>query len=358
MTINNMNPIKILLFFLGLGLFAVAIFFYQSVFSYLFLSLVFTYFSNPVVRIFENLGIKRVLAIFLFYILLFSVLFFLAYFLIPILFKQTVSLVKASNEFITLKGTDLQKLPFIQSINSYLDQFESWFPFIRTDQLLINVQAFLDSFLKKLPNYLFLHSKNIAGFLSHFIIVPVMSFFLLKDMYYFKKTLFKLIPNRYFEISIILFNRINESISTYFKTLFTEVLIVGTLTAVVLTAMGVKYGILIGIVAGLFNIVPYLGPFSAALFASVSVLLTGKPLSLVLYTILGMWAVQIIDNNIIFPLVMAKGTEIHPLYVLLTAIAGGLAFGFIGMILALPALYLISSIIQVLYQNLKDFDII
>ena len=55
---------------------------------------------------------------------------------------------------------------------------------------------------------------------------------------------------------------------------------------------------------------------------------------------------------------MSKGTEIHPLYVLLTAIAGGLAFGFIGMILALPALYLISSIIQVLYQNLKDFDII
>lgn len=349
---------KTFFFFLCICLVGVAIYFYRNIISYLFLSLIFTYFANPIVRIFENIGLKRIFAIFLFYILLATSLFFIAYFLLPLLFKQFLSLVNASNEFVTMKGSDIQKLTFVQGINSYTQQFESWFPFIHTNELITNLQFYLNDLIKKLPNYLFHYSKNIAGFLSFFVIVPVMSFFILKDMYFFKKSLFKLVPNRYFEISIILFNRINESISTYLKTLFMEVMIVGGLTAIVLTIMGVKYGILIGLVAGLFNIVPYLGPFSAALFACLSVLLTGKPVSMMLYTILGMWGVQIIDNNIIFPLVMAKGTEIHPLYVFLTAIAGGLSFGFIGMILALPSLYLIRGIIQVLYQNFKDFDII
>jgi predicted PurR-regulated permease PerM len=257
-----------------------------------------------------------------------------------------------------MKSKDINSLPIIKNIENNLSQIEQYLPFIHINDLMIQLQFIISQFLQKLPNYLFVYSKDIAGFFSYFVIVPVTSFFILKDMTFFKKSLYQLIPNRYFEICIILLNRINTSISTYLKTLIIEVTIVGGMTAFVLTLLGVKFGILIGLIAGLFNIIPYLGPFSAALFASLSVLLTGKPLSMVVYTILAMWGVQIIDNNIVFPLVMAKGTEIHPLYVFLTAIAGGLTFGFIGMILALPTLYLVRGVLEVLYRNLKDFDII
>ncbi len=335
-----------------------AIFFYKAILTYFILALIFVYISNPFVQLLENLGIRRIFAIFLFYLILFSSIFFIIYFLFPILFRQAVLISNAFNDFANMKSKDINSLPIIKNIENNLSQIEQYLPFIHINDLMIQLQFIISQFLQKLPNYLFVYSKDIAGFFSYFVIVPVTSFFILKDMTFFKKSLYQLIPNRYFEICIILLNRINTSISTYLKTLIIEVTIVGGMTAFVLTLLGVKFGILIGLIAGLFNIIPYLGPFSAALFASLSVLLTGKPLSMVVYTILAMWGVQIIDNNIVFPLVMAKGTEIHPLYVFLTAIAGGLTFGFIGMILALPTLYLVRGVLEVLYRNLKDFDII
>jgi len=358
MNLTQVNLMKIGFILLCLLIGGVAFYLYKSIFSYFILSLIFVYFANPVVTVFENLGIRRSFSILLFYLLLFSSIFFIIYFLLPLMLRQGSTITSAFNEFISLSPDNLNELPFVKNIEGVMQPLIKWFPFIELDKLTVNLQFIISQTVKKLPNYILLYSKDIASFFSYFVIVPVMSFFILRDVQFFKKEIFKLIPNRYFEISIILINQVNNSIITYLKTLLIEVSIVGGMTALVLTLIGVKFGILIGLIAGLFNIIPYLGPFSAALFASLSVLLTGRPISMVVYTILGMWAVQIIDNNIVFPMVMSKGIEIHPLYVFLTAIAGGLTFGFIGMLLALPLLYLVSGIIQVLYKNLKDFDII
>lgn len=358
MNLNNINLMKVSFILLCVVIAGFALFIYKSIFIYIILSLIFVYFAERVVNVFENLGLRRLYSILLFYLLLITLIFFIIYFLIPIMLRQTSIISSAFKDFITMPPEQLNKLTFVQNFDSLMASVNNIFPFINLDNLPEQFQFLVAESVQKIPNYLLSYSKNIANFFSYFLIVPVISFLILKDIHLIKKGIFKLIPNKYFEISIILINRINSSIVTYLKTLFIEVSIVALMTAFVLNLLGIRFSLLIGIIAGFLNIIPYAGPFSAAIFACISVLLTGKPISLAVWTIISMWGVQLVDNNIVYPFVMSKGIEIHPLYVFLTAIAGGLSFGFFGILFALPTLYLVTTIIQVLYRNLKDFGII
>ena len=358
MNLDKINLMKLGFILLCIAIAGFAIFIYKNIFTYILLSFIFIYFANPFVTTFENLGIRRIFAILIFYLLLITVIFFIIYFLVPIVIRQSSVILSAFNDFINLPIEELNELEFVKSYNALLSGIDDLFPFIKIGNFPQQLQHIMSETAAKIPNYLLLYTKYLANFVSFLFVVPVIRFFMLKDLHIFKREIFKLIPNRYFEISIILINRINTSVITYLKTLFIEVCIVGLLTAIVLSLLGVKFALIIGMIAGLFNIVPYLGPFSAAIFASLSVLLTGKPVSLAIWTIVGMWGVQVINNNVVFPLVMSKGIEIHPMYIFITAVASGLTFGFLGILLALPTLYLITTVLQVLYKNLKDFSII
>jgi predicted PurR-regulated permease PerM len=101
-----------------------------------------------------------------------------------------------------------------------------------------------------------------------------------------------------------------------------------------------------------------MGPLIGIILGVVTVILTGGSGNLIFFTILGMWCVQIIDNAFVYPLVMGKTTNLHPIIIVLTVTAGGISFGLFGMLLAVPTLFLIVTLFQVLYKNLKQFEII
>jgi predicted PurR-regulated permease PerM len=76
------------------------------------------------------------------------------------------------------------------------------------------------------------------------------------------------------------------------------------------------------------------------------------------YAALAMWLVQVIDNNIVYPVVVGTTINMHPLLVLLTVLAGGWYGGILWMLISVPLVYLIYSVISVLYVNLKEYRII
>ena len=140
--------------------------------------------------------------------------------------------------------------------------------------------------------------------------------------------------------------------------MFYEILIVGGLASIVLTSLGVPYGIMIGFTAGLANIIPYFGPWMGGLLAVVSVLMSGLPPITILYVGIGMYLIQVLDNNIVYPIVIGTSINMHPLIVFLTVLAGGWAWGLLGMLVSVPLVYLIYSFTKVLYINLKEFKVI
>ncbi len=331
---------------------------YESVFGYLLVSLIFAYIFNPIIYTMEKYWIPRTFAIILLYLLIIGILFLIGVFLIPILIKQVVSLSATIKDFVSKNNIQFLEHQYTYYISTFLKKVQLVFPFINVTKYTHQLATYLESLASTVPSLFITYLGNFFTFMSYVVTVPIVGFFILKDKDVLKKQFISLIPNRYFELVLLVLEKIDETIGTYLRALMIEVIIVAILSVIGLFALGVPYALVIGIVAGLANAIPYFGPLIGILFACMSLIITGKPLILIVYVVGVMWVIQLLDNNIIYPLVIGKNTEMHPLIIMLTVMAGGFAFGLLGMFLSVPIVFLVKGVVQVLYKNLKEFEII
>ncbi len=250
------------------------------------------------------------------------------------------------------------EIPILSQITNYIEYIDEKITFIDITDEIKKVSKNLKDQIIEVPKIVISNVSKIVSTFAFVFMIPFISFFILKDKNLFSKMFNTFIPNRFFELYITITHKISELVSSFLRALLIEIIIVGVLTAIVLSIIGVNYSILIGLLAGLANMVPYFGPFFGVVFAISSVILTGQDLSMIIYVIFGMWGVQVLDNNIVYPIVIGKSTNIHPLYVFLTVVAGGYLFGVLGMILSVPIVYIVSEISKELYSSLKKYDII
>lgn len=355
---KQINWAKILFMGFILAVIVSGLLFYRFIFGYMFVSLVFTYIFNPVVNFMEKYWVRRTIAILLLYFILFGSVFLGGLFIYPVFIDELQSISSTFTKVFLSHKTLHMDIPQLHQLNTLVKEISHRFPFLDMDKIKGNVMDYVQSIILSVPDKVMIYLENLINFLSYLVTVPFISFFLLKDQYSLKKLFFAVIPNRYFELSVILIEKIDETIGTYIRALMVEIIIVSIMSSAVLASLGVKYAVVIGITSGIINAIPYFGPICGVLLACLSVWFTGKPIILMLYVIIGMWLVQLIDNNIIYPVVIGKSTEMHPLIIMITVIAGGFAFGLLGMLLSVPAVFLLRGLIQVLYKNLKEFQII
>jgi predicted PurR-regulated permease PerM len=349
---------RIILYLITLAVLVFGVMFYRLIGTYLILAIIFAYILNPWVSWLERRRIPRIAGILIVYLINAAFIAWALYRVLPLIVGQAQNLLA----FVTAASSggeiSLTKIPIVQTIQARLTVIDAQVPILKLSENFVMVLGEINKGLINIPNLLVNNYQKILEAVSVIATVPLIGFFLLKDTAQFRKDFLSLIPNRYFEIALILLHKVDEIVGKYLRALFYEVLIVGTLSSVVLTALGVKYGILIGFLAGLANVVPYFGPIMGVLFAVLSILLTGNPLILILYVIIGMYLVQVIDNNLVYPLVIGTTINMHPLFILLTVLAGGWAGGLIGMLVSVPVVYLIYGLLKVLYINLRDFKML
>ncbi len=270
---------------------------------------------------------------------------------------ESLSLTKADSTY--QKSMErLAKYPLIAQLNNLIEDIDERIVFVDLRYEIRNAFDRLKQQIIEVPAILLVNLEKLASMFAFIFMIPFISFFILNDMNIFIKMGNRFIPNRIFELFLTITHKINELVSSFLRALLIEVLIVGILSSIVLTIIGVNYSILIGFLAGLANMVPYFGPFFGVLFAIVSVILSGQDLGMIIYVIFGMWGVQVLDNNIVYPIVIGKNTNMHPLHVFLTVVAGGYLFGILGMIISVPLVYIITEITKELYSSLKKYDII
>lgn len=131
--------------------------------------------------------------------------------------------------------------------------------------------------------------------------------------------------------------------------------IVGILSIIALWLIGVKYFFIIGIFAGLANLISYFGPITGATIAIiVSVLQTGS-FDKVFYIIGAFVLIRLIDDVLVQPLVVAKSVQIHPLMVLLSILIGGKLFGILGMLLSVPVTGFIKVVVHESIINYRRY---
>jgi predicted PurR-regulated permease PerM len=142
------------------------------------------------------------------------------------------------------------------------------------------------------------------------------------------------------------------AIHSYLVGLLTEVIIVATLTSVGLAIVGVQYPILLGVITGVLNMIPYLGILVAAGLSIFATLGSSAELPIVLGVIAVNAIVQLIDNNLLVPLVVSSKVKINAFVSLLAIITGGAIAGIAGMFLAIPLI----AILKVIFDRIEKFE--
>jgi len=333
-----------------------AIFFYRFIFVYLGTAILISFILDPLVSWFERRTIPRWFSIIIVYLIILGLLAFSGVRLFPLLSNQAQSLFAQFNG--DLDAETLLALPLLKDVYSIAQDLDASIANLQSAKLLTDTLEKGIGLLGSLPSMLLDNVAAIVGTISFLATVPILSFFVIKDKYYFRKKLISLVPNRYYELTLILINKFDETVGRFFRAVLFEVIVVGIMATIAFSIAGVPYPFLVGAIAGLANVIPYFGPFSGWAVSALAILLSGlNPVQLV-WSALAMYIVQVVDNNIVYPVVVGTTIRMHPLVVLLTVITAGWIGGIIWMLVSVPLVYIVFSLVKVTHDNLKAFRII
>lgn len=353
-----MNWTRIFFILLIIVVILFCLFFYSPVLAYLLLSIVFSYILDPVITWMEFRRIPRWLSVLLVYIVIAGLIAWLSATYIPKLIDQGNQLIALMAKTNKPLNETILGLPFIHTIQEYLGFIDNRIP-----QMDLEVQftGLIETGLTRLgeiPGVLVRNFQAILSAIAVVFMIPIFSFFLLKDSRKMRRALVSLAPNKYFELILILLRKVDENVGNYLRAIVLEMLSVGIMATIALSIVGVPYAILIGIIAGITNIIPYVGPWMGGIIAALAILITGNPPIMIIWMALAMFLVQALDNYFVYPTVVGKMIRMHPLVVLLTVFAGGYFGGVIWMLISVPLVYMIYSLVKALYLNLKQFRLL
>jgi len=188
--------------------------------------------------------------------------------------------------------------------------------------------------------------------------ISFIAFFFLKDNYLFYRSVLLLVPDKYDSRVKHAMLKTQKLLTRYFIGLFIEISLVATLITVGLLIVGIQFqhAIVIGLFAGLLNIIPYVGPIIGAVFGIIIVLVLNLNLEMydilpiISFTGLVFLVVQLSDNIIFQPLIYSNSVDAHPLEIFLVIIAAGSVAGIVGMVLAVPT-YTIFRVFAATFLN-------
>ncbi|MFM9913416.1 MAG: AI-2E family transporter [Methylophilaceae bacterium] len=236
-------------------------------------------------------------------------------------------------------------------IDSILKGLEQQFSFARNahmvDSMRTNVTALQDNFAQ---HYLGALVLGIAAWLPSLLLIPLVSYFLLKESSHFRQFLGQAVPNAFFEKTLYLSHAVDRAARLYFVGLL-KLAVIDTLMLIVgFWALGFPAPIFLGIVAGILSQVPYLGPligFVLALLVSG----TDFPGNVnMAYNVAVLFVViRLLDDFVFIPSVVGKSLNLHPLLSILMLFVGGTIAGIAGLMLALPML----GIVMLLGETLE-----
>ncbi|WP_127715645.1 AI-2E family transporter [Halobacteriovorax sp. HLS] len=272
---------------------------------------------------------------------------------IGILFLFTYPLVRVT-PIITKEAQNLQYyLPkvevFLKKEYSYAtDKIEAKTGYKVGNEFLIDTLKYskdtTTDILLKVPQIL-------GSVLEWVFLVPLFVFFMLKDGGKFKSKFLKIVPNSIFERVYYLSHQFNKQLGDYIFAKFIEASIVCTIITAGLLVLDVRFALILGLVAGFTNIIPYLGPILGTVPAIIFAMAEyGMGSTFGAITILYI-AANAIDIALVFPILVSKIVNLHPLIVVISVILGSSFFGVLGMVVSIPVAAAVKLIFSEVYNE-------
>jgi predicted PurR-regulated permease PerM len=318
-------------------------FLFPSLLVALILALLLAFMLRPPVRFFEvQLGINRTISIAIVFLLLVLFILFNAANGIPVLLNHVRELYAGFRDF-----------PLDQKLDELVRDVAKGIPIVNPQTAPHKLQIMIDESVHAVGRDV----ASAAGSAFSFLIIPFVTYFALAEGDRATKRLLERVPNKYFEMTLNVVSKIQKELIGYLRGWILDSVIVGIMNITGFYVIGVKYAILLGVIAGLSNLIPYVGPFIGVIpVFLVAVTQTGD-LSLIPAIAILTLVIQTIDNIIVQPLCFAKTVDMHHLTVIIVLIVGNQLMGVLGMLLAIP-LYTILKVTAVeTHWGLKQYRI-
>lgn len=324
--------------------------FFNTIFMPILLAGVLFYMLNPVVMLLQKVKIgrfklNRTWSVALIFLALLGILAGGAVWLVPRLIQQVATLVNNVPNLVKIIQRGLGDL------NEQLSHYD-WLKNVDFQSYAKQVESGLSSYAQTFMNGLTSSIGTVIGMATSVtvvaITVPVMLFYMLKDGPKLMPAIKRMLPPKHADQTMQLLAKMSHTLSRYIGGQMIEVLFVMTFTSIGFTFIGVKYSLLLGIFAGMCNIIPYVGPYIGILPALIVAIGSGlvQVISVLIVTII----VQQVDGNFIYPNVIGRTLKIHPLTIIVILLVAGNLAGLMGMILGVPLYAVVKVIVQFVYH--------
>ncbi len=329
------------------GIVLLAYFLYQirSVIAYITIAAVLALIGRPIIDFFrKRLKLHNTLAVILTMLLFVGILAGVIALFIPLLIKQGQNLSLLNIEALQ---ENLQNL--YEQITNYFGLSETEL----SEQLRESKPLLSEIDFGFIPNFL----NSFIGVLGTLSVglfsVLFIAFFFMKDSHFLENVLLIIIPQKRESQIRHSFGKIKGLLSRYFIGLVIQISILLVIYTTVLLIFGVENAVVIAFLCALLNLIPYLGPIIGGVLMVVLTMTSnlGEDFSTVLlpttiYVFIGFIAGQLVDNFFSQPFIFSNSVRSHPLEIFLVIIIGGLLFGVVGMILAVPGYTVIKVILK------------
>ncbi len=331
---------------------------FTNVLIYILISMVIALLGMPIVNFIERIkigsfkvsqGISAILTLVLFMI----VIYFLGSLFLPPLISQ-----------ITFLSNTSYKDVLFSILNQYPGIKRFFLSFGNEQEILLALNNQLNSMIN-MENLSSLAENTVSylgSILGGIFSVLFISFFFLKDERLVVKAIFMITPSDYETEMKEIIRTSKKMLSKYFIGLFIDVVLVSTLVTVLMLLFGIKNALVIGLLAGILNVIPYVGPIITmvfALFLGISGCIELGDYAAISYVLTKIFfiliSVNIIDAMLIQPFIFSNTVKAHPLEIFIVILMAGAIGGILGMVVAIPSYTLIRIIAKEFLQQFKFF---
>ena len=316
------------------------------------LGALFAYLGDPIADRLEIKGLSRTLAVVIVFSVMTLIVILLMFVLIPILSEQIVSFIKTVPQYVQWAGENV--LPWMESnfgIEKDVFDLESFTGWLQNHWLQAGGAA--ASVLGGISR----SGTLIATWMANLVLIPVVTFYLLRDWDKFIATIDHLLPREIEPDIAHIAKESDKMLGAFLRGQVTVMIALGTVYSIGLWLIGLKFALLIGMLAGLLSFVPYMGFAVGIVIAGVAMMFQTHDSTQLLWVFLVFGIGQALEGMVLTPLLVGDRIGLHPVTVIFAVLAGGQLFGFFGVLVALPVAAVIAVVIRDLHKRYLESDL-
>ena len=302
------------------------------------LAVLLAFIFEPFVSLLEARGLNRLTST----LLIFGIFGFITYFSLSIIIPKFIF---QMNQLIS----SLEGFSFAEEMKVLEVTLMHYIPFLKAGDLTSRMELFITSQVSNIFDIATSILSSVVSIVTILVIVPFITFFLLKDSRRILQSLLKAIPNKYFEMSYYVLKKVTLRLGLFVRAWIFDATFVGLMIGFGFYFVGVPNALPLGVIAGLGHLIPYFGPVIGGIPAIIVSIVQHGDLSQVPLILLVVLITYTFDNGFVQPYVFGKSVDMHPIVIILLIISGGTLFGLMGMLLAVP----VATVIKTFYKEIN-----